>query len=179
MTSLKSVCLLLPTNSLDLCECDNGFRKPVWLLFRGRKVGVFGYLYLDSDKIYLMHIRIDYGILAVFCRHGRCRCFHGPSWMCAITNRLSCDSVEMSLVTQFQLFDRCSSHFFWLLSSVVIIFILSFTNVSAIKLAIFTLAQQICPHTYRKEITIGNRWVPIFGRSCQLVWNWTTGKEKV
>lgn len=28
-----------------------------------------------------------------------------------------------------------------------------------------------------QNVTIGNRWVPNFGRSCQVVWNATTGKR--
>lgn len=59
------------------------------------------------------------------------------------------DSVEMSLVTQLSAFDRCASHFSLSLCLSVVdfpSFRVQINEGSAIKLAIFALAQQICPH---------------------------------
>ena len=67
MTSLKSIATLSfianKFASRFIVEIGNDFRKPKTnpiLLRVAEKVGVFGYLHVDSDKIYLMHTGIDY-----------------------------------------------------------------------------------------------------------------------
>lgn len=131
--------LLLSTNSLDLCEFHMVFGSQN--LFSFQKEGVFHYVYLDNDKIY-RHI-------TGFC----CRFQFCVSWICAITNRLNQDSVETSLVTQFStllsfLDGACVAlffSFFFLSINCISFFFEGKKKVSAIKLAVFALAQKICP----------------------------------